>query len=156
MVTIVNERIDAAPEDKPDHETLRRTRGLYGGVRPLTAVVTSYGLRMRVADARTRRADAGWMTVEGRGGMVTGVLRYFRHIWPAGLKCRPDGIDFQLFKPGDKRMPTFGSYAGEAKTHEIWLAVTDRDPGADEKVHVGTDAGGADNEVRRQGLAAFQ
>ena len=124
MFTIVNERIDAAPEDVPDHETLKRTRGLYGNVRPLTAVVASYGLRLLVPGAKARETGDGWLTVAGQGGGVTGVLRYFKHIWPVGLQCDAKGVDVQLFKPGDERMPFFGTYAGEAMTHEIWLALT--------------------------------
>ena len=130
MYTITNERIDAAPEDVPDHETIRRTRGLYGGVRPLTAVVTSYGLRLLVPGAKAREKGEGWVAVEGQGGAVVAAVRYFKHVWPVGLECQAGGIDFQLFKPGDKRMPTYATYAGEAKTHEIWLAVTDSAPSA--------------------------
>ena len=138
MVTIVNERIDAVPEDEPDHETLKRTRGLYGNVRPLTAVVTSYGLRLLVPGAEARETGDGWLTVQGQGGGVTSTLRYFKHIWPVGLECRADGIDIQLFKPGDQRMPTYGTYAGEAKTHEIWLALTARASGADVAANLAT------------------
>jgi len=138
MYTIVNERPDAVPEDDPDYETLKRTRGLYGGVRPLTAAVTSYGLRLLVPGAQTQESTSGWATVQGQGGGVASALRYFKHIWPVGIECQADSIDFQLFKPGDKRLATYGTYAGEAKTHEIWLAVTERAVGADVAANLAT------------------
>ena len=132
MYTIVNERIDAVPEDEPDDAALKRTRLFSGSkVRPLTAVVTSYGLRLLVPGAQARETGPGWLAVEGQGGGVTGALRYFKHIWPVGLECQADGIDLQFFKPGDKRMPTYGTFTGEAKTQEVWLALTDRAAGAD-------------------------
>ncbi|MBM4081557.1 MAG: hypothetical protein FJ278_17770, partial [Planctomycetes bacterium] len=52
--TITNERAKPAPEDTPDKDTIKRTGGLVGGLRPLTAVVTSYGLRLLVPGIQTR------------------------------------------------------------------------------------------------------
>ena len=123
LVTIVNERTDAAPES--EHETLRPSPSVLGSARPLTAVITSYGLRLRVPGAQPRETGRGWLSIAGKAGGVATALRYFKHIWPVGLAAKSGAIDFQLFKPGDKRMPTYGTYCGAAKTHEIWLPVTD-------------------------------
>ncbi len=129
LYTVVNERGEAVPEDRPDTDKVKSTGGLVGGTRPLTAVVDTYGLMLKCDVRDSRISDDGWICAGSGSGWVTGYLRYFRHIWPAGLKTDENGMDFILFKKGDPRLKSYSTYPGEAKTHEIWLAVSGSRPG---------------------------
>ncbi|HNS32776.1 MAG TPA: hypothetical protein PKN36_07370, partial [bacterium] len=122
---------EPVPEDVPDKERVRATGGLVGGTRPLTAIIDKYGLKLLTDVDDVSQSEKGWIDVKSKNGWVTGTIRYFQHIWPIGLTADSDGIDFKLFKEGDARNPKYATYPGEARTHEIWLAVSDKFPGKD-------------------------
>ena len=122
---IVNERTEPVADDVQDGDTIKRTRGLVGGHRPVTAHVVSYGLKASVPGAKLRQAGGRWLVGDGQGGSLACTVRDFKHIPPIGLAWDAGEIDLQLFKPGDKSRPAYRTYAGEAKTHEIWLALAE-------------------------------
>lgn len=131
LYTIVNKRSEPVPGDQADEKRIRESRGLAGSHRPVTATVASYGLRLLLPSGVDGKEAEGWITAGTSRGWVTGTLRYFRHIWPSGLSADSRGLDFKLFKPGDERMAEYRTYPGEAKTHEIWLALTEERPTKD-------------------------
>jgi hypothetical protein len=59
-------------------------------------------------------------------------------LWPRTISpsitdwTTEDGIDFQCFKPGDPRLSAYQTHPGEAKTQEIWLAITPKTPSRDD------------------------
>ncbi len=89
-----------------------------------TFVTDAYGIKLEIADAKHVSAGTGWVLAESSGGYVTTVVRYFSGNWPIGIETSARGINLQLFKPGDERLPTYNTHPGESKTHEIWLALT--------------------------------
>jgi len=85
---------------------------------------TAYGWRLELPKgAKVATGDDGFTASSDSGGL-TGVIRYFRFLFPNGVKAGTDGVDLQLFRPGDKAVPFYRTHPGEAKTHEIWLATT--------------------------------
>lgn len=86
---------------------------------------TAYGWKLRVAGAGDASTSEESFTIGSQGGSLTGAVRYFRQLSPNGIQALDDGIDLQLFRAGDKTTPTYQTHPGEAKTHEIWLAVTE-------------------------------
>lgn len=122
---IVNERTEPVPDDVRDDDTIKSTRALVGGHRPVTAHVVSYGLKASVPGAKLQHDGGSWLVVGGQGGSLSCTVRDFDRIPPIGLACGTDEVDVQLFKPGDKLLPAYRNYAGEAKTHEVWLALAE-------------------------------
>jgi hypothetical protein len=92
----------------------------------------AYGLRLEVAGATAGPAEAGWAALTTPAGSLTVAGRWFAGQWPNGIEPGPGGIDLQLFRPGDARLPAYTTHPGEAKTHEVWLAVTAQAPTAED------------------------
>lgn len=92
----------------------------------------AYGLRLAVQDGTRHAARPGWISLHTKGGYLTAVVRWFTHLWPNAMETPPEGIDFQFFKPGDQRLGEYQTHPGEAKTHEVWLAVTPEAPCPDD------------------------
>ena len=120
---IVNERTEPVADDTQDPETIKRAPGLFGVHRPVTAHVVSYGLRASVPGAEQRHGGGRWLVADGEGGSLACTIRDFERIPPIGIGCGADVVDFQLFRPGDEARPAYRTYTGEAKTHEIWIAL---------------------------------
>lgn len=123
LYTVVNERTEPVP-------------GTPSNSRPPTARINSYGLRLLADVEEFQNSEDGWLTVQTTGCSVAAAVRYFRHIWPIGTAGDKSGIDFRLFKPGDSRMSYYETCQGEAKTHEIWLAVAEKHTAAAETGHI--------------------
>jgi hypothetical protein len=92
----------------------------------------AWGLRLPIPECQRHAAGPGWVSVRSKGACLTAAVRWFAHLWPNGIEATPEGIDFQFFKPGDPRMPACATHPGEAKTQEIWLAVTPEAPSEDD------------------------
>ncbi len=90
----------------------------------------AYGLKLPIDQGRQHAAGPGWVSLQTPSGGLTAVVRWFAHLWPNGIETTPEAIDFQCFRPGDPRLPAYQTHPGEAKTQEIWLAVTPDAPGA--------------------------
>ena len=120
---IINERAEPVPDDLQDPDTIKRTRALVGVHRPVTAHILSYGLEATVPGATRQHVGGRWLVVDGQDSSLACTIRDFTHVPPIGLACDGGNVDIQLFKPGDKSRPAYRTYAGEAKTHEIWLAL---------------------------------
>lgn len=90
----------------------------------------AYGLKLGVPGSKPGPAGEGWTAVDAGGIALTAVVRWFAHLWPNGIEVAPEGIDLQCFKPGDTRLATYDTHPGEAKTQEIWLALTPEVPSA--------------------------
>jgi hypothetical protein len=91
-----------------------------------------YGLQLITDAAEPLASAVNWAGVRTPAGCLTVVARSFEKLWPNAIEASADGIELVLFKPGDQRLPTYDTHPGEAKTHEIWLAVTDEAPSAAE------------------------
>ncbi len=95
---------------------------------PGETATNEYGFRLKPAwassEALVSSSREGWLLYPGPQATLTSATRYFSHRWPNGLSITPDGIDFCLFRSGDKRLPALITCFGEALTHEVWLAVT--------------------------------
>ena len=121
---IINERTEPVADDAQDPDTIKRAPGLYGVHRPVTAHVVSYGLGASVLGATLQQDGGNWLVVGGgQGGALACTVRDFERIPPIGLECGDGEVDVQLFKPGAENRPAYRTYAGEAKTHEVWLAL---------------------------------
>ncbi|HRJ73882.1 MAG TPA: glycoside hydrolase family 127 protein, partial [Terrimicrobiaceae bacterium] len=85
---------------------------------------SAYGWKLSVPEAPSEASGEGWFTTGVKPAYLTGAIRYFRQLSPNGIALEPGTINLQLFRPGDKATPAYQTHPGEAKTHEIWLAVT--------------------------------
>jgi len=96
-----------------------------------TFSATGYGLKLLTDAAKPLAAESNWAAVQTPAACLIVVPRWFEHLWPNGIETSPEGIDLALFKPGDERLASYDTHPGEAKTHEIWLAVTQEASGAE-------------------------
>ncbi len=85
---------------------------------------SAYGWKLSVPGTAPGESGDGWFTAGAKPAFLTGAIRYFRQLGPNGITVEPGAVTLQLFRPGDKETPFYQTHPGEAKTHEIWLAVT--------------------------------
>jgi hypothetical protein len=97
-----------------------------------TTAIEAYGLKLPTEEGRPAATGPGWVSLRTKGGSLTAVVRWFARLWPNGLEPSAAALDFQFFKPGDPRLPAYNTHPGEAKTQEIWLAVTPETPSVDD------------------------
>ena len=132
---------DLVAEDGDRYGTCRLRAAVFAGcpyVRLMFTIVNqrpektftteAYGLKLPIDEGSLLGAGPGWASAATKGGCLTAAVRWFTHLWPNGIEVTPEAIDFQFFKPGDPRLATYQTHAGEAKTQEIWLAVTPEAP----------------------------
>ncbi len=88
----------------------------------------AYGLQLHTSAITAYETVDGWAAIKTADGALVAVGRWFPQQWPNGFAVGEDSLDIQCFRPGDERLPTYDTHPGEAKTHEIWLALTPEAP----------------------------
>lgn len=95
-----------------------------------TYSASQYGLKLGIDSAEPLDTEVNWAVVQTPAACLTVVARWFEKLWPNAIEMGTDGVELVLFAAGDDRLPSYDTHPGEARTHEIWLAVTDEAPDA--------------------------
>ena len=132
---------DLVAADGDRYGTVRLRLGVFAGcpyVRVLyrienqreekTFSTEAYGLQLETPAITAHESGDRWAAIKTADGALAAVGRWFPQQWPNGFAVGEDTLDIQCFRPGDARLPTYDTHPGEAKTHEIWLALTPEAP----------------------------